>query len=169
MSIKSLFEDIADAIREKSGINDTYTPAEMPSAIRSIPSGSSTASGVTYDNTASGLTANNVQDAIDEMAGDVSTIYSDLSEINSNFYWQTNTIGIHETLVYVNVAGVGKFSTLIPSNEFVLGSTRTIIWGCGDPSNVEIRVNYIAGAVTLDRVYVNGSQVTGSTMTYYGR
>lgn len=81
MSIKSLFEDIADAIREKSGSSDTYTPAEMPSAIRSIPSGSSTASGVSYDNTSSGLTASNVQDAIDELSGDVSTINSDLSEL----------------------------------------------------------------------------------------
>lgn len=36
MSIKSLFEDIADAIREKSGSSDTYTPAEMPDAIRNI-------------------------------------------------------------------------------------------------------------------------------------
>lgn len=36
MSIKTLFEDIADAIREKSGSSDTYTPAEMPEAIRNI-------------------------------------------------------------------------------------------------------------------------------------
>lgn len=39
MSIKSLFEDIADAIREKSGSIDTYTPAEMPDAITNLPSG----------------------------------------------------------------------------------------------------------------------------------
>lgn len=39
MSIKSLFEDIADAIREKSGSSDTYTPAEMPDAISEISSG----------------------------------------------------------------------------------------------------------------------------------
>lgn len=39
MSIKSLFEDIADAIREKSGSSDTYTPAEMPGAILDISSG----------------------------------------------------------------------------------------------------------------------------------
>lgn len=39
MSIKSLFEDIADAIREKSGNSDTYTPAEMPEAIRDIVTG----------------------------------------------------------------------------------------------------------------------------------
>jgi len=81
MSIKSLFENIADAIKEKNPNIANVTPVEMPSAIRSIPSGSSTAGGVTYDNTASGLTANNVQDAIDELAEDVSTINSDLSEL----------------------------------------------------------------------------------------
>lgn len=42
MSIKSLFEDIADAIREKSGSSDTYTPAEMPEAIRNISGGGGT-------------------------------------------------------------------------------------------------------------------------------
>jgi hypothetical protein len=39
MSIKSLFEDIGDAIREKSGSSDTYTPAEMPQAIQDIETG----------------------------------------------------------------------------------------------------------------------------------
>lgn len=36
MSIRSYFENIADAIREVSGSSDTYTPAEMPDAIRNI-------------------------------------------------------------------------------------------------------------------------------------
>ena len=35
------FEDIADAIREKDGTQNTYTPAQMPTAIENIPSGSS--------------------------------------------------------------------------------------------------------------------------------
>ena len=33
------FEDIADAIREKDGTQNTYTPAQMPTAIENIPSG----------------------------------------------------------------------------------------------------------------------------------
>lgn len=36
MSIKSLFQDIADAIREVEGSSTTYTPTEMPEAIRNI-------------------------------------------------------------------------------------------------------------------------------------
>lgn len=32
-------QDIADAIREKTGGSDTYTPAQMGDAIRNIPSG----------------------------------------------------------------------------------------------------------------------------------
>lgn len=81
MSIRTYFENIADAIKTKGGTSTALTPAEMPRAILDLPTGSSTASGVTYDNTASGLTANNVQNAIDELADDVSTIYSDLSEL----------------------------------------------------------------------------------------
>lgn len=36
MSIRTYFEDIADAIREASGSSDTYTPSEMPDAIKNI-------------------------------------------------------------------------------------------------------------------------------------
>lgn len=39
MSIKNLFQDIADAIREASGNADLYTPSEMPDAIRNISGG----------------------------------------------------------------------------------------------------------------------------------
>lgn len=48
MSIKSLFEDIADAIREKSGSSDTYTPAEMPQAIANISGGGNLYTNYTY-------------------------------------------------------------------------------------------------------------------------
>lgn len=39
-----------------------------------VSSGASTASGITYDNTGSGLAATNVQDAIDELEADIPTI-----------------------------------------------------------------------------------------------
>lgn len=38
---ESYLEDIADAIRGKTGGSDTYTPAQMAAAISAIPSGSS--------------------------------------------------------------------------------------------------------------------------------
>ena len=41
--------------------------------------GGGSASDVTYDNTSSGLTATNVQDAIDEVVGDIPTALSDLT------------------------------------------------------------------------------------------
>lgn len=40
MSIRSLFQDIADAIKIKDTSIVTLSPAEMPDAIRNIPSGS---------------------------------------------------------------------------------------------------------------------------------
>lgn len=39
MSIRTYFENIADAIRQKAGTQDTYTPEEMPDAIANLPSG----------------------------------------------------------------------------------------------------------------------------------
>lgn len=39
MSIRTHFEDIAEAIREKLQSTDTFTPSEMPGAIRSISGG----------------------------------------------------------------------------------------------------------------------------------
>lgn len=39
MSIKTLFQSIADAIRQRAEVSDTWTPAEMPAAILAIPGG----------------------------------------------------------------------------------------------------------------------------------
>lgn len=41
------FEDIADAIREKDGTQNTYTPAQMPTAIENLPSGGSSPTNLT--------------------------------------------------------------------------------------------------------------------------
>ena len=41
MSIRTYFENIADALRQKTGTQNTYTPEEMPDAIINIPSGGS--------------------------------------------------------------------------------------------------------------------------------
>lgn len=38
MSIRNYFENIAEAIREKTGTTDTFTPSQMPDAIRAISS-----------------------------------------------------------------------------------------------------------------------------------
>lgn len=42
MSIRTYFENIADAIREKGGTSDALTPEEMPQAILDLPSGGGT-------------------------------------------------------------------------------------------------------------------------------
>ena len=63
---ESYLDDIADAIREQNGTENTYKPPQMAPAIRSLPVGGS-AEEITYDNTSSGLDAENVQSAIDEL------------------------------------------------------------------------------------------------------
>lgn len=62
--------DIAEAIREKSGSDETYMPAEMAPAIQGLSSGASTASEVSFDDTTAGLNADNVQSAIEALADD---------------------------------------------------------------------------------------------------
>ena len=61
------YDNIADAIRAQNGTTETYYPSEMAAAISAL-SVSGDASNITYDNTASGLTASNVQNALDELA-----------------------------------------------------------------------------------------------------
>lgn len=61
------YDNIADAIRAQNGTTETYYPSEMAAAISALSVGGD-ASKITYDNTASGLTASNVQNALDELA-----------------------------------------------------------------------------------------------------
>lgn len=135
MSIKSLFENIADAIKDKNPNVTNVTPVEMPSAIRDIPTGSSTAVGVTYDNTASGLTANNVQGAIDELAGNVSAITSDLSELNSNkadfiqaFSSATDTTYQDSGSNAYTVPETGWYRIMVRNNAYIQISGQTILF-----------------------------------------
>ena len=51
MALTDVFSDIADAIREKTGTTDTFTPAEMPDAIADIPTGAADVTDNLYDET----------------------------------------------------------------------------------------------------------------------
>lgn len=140
MSIKSLFENIADAIKDKNPNVTNVTPVEMPSAIRDIPTGSSTAVGVTYDNTASGLTANNVQGAIDELAGNVSAITSDLSELTKSSFGDS-----------INITSYTSTAYICPSDGYV----KIYAEGTTVGNKVQLEINGISAACTVRCLIAN--------------
>lgn len=76
----------------------------------------SIASKITYDNTTSGLTADNVQDAIDEISSDL--VIEDISEeFRTSMYPMDSTDG--STLVSVEAYKIGKIVsvTIVASNS----------------------------------------------------
>lgn len=76
-NVQKLFRATAAIAYSELLIKDTNCePTTMAEALANALS----AGGVSYDNTDSGLTASNVQDAIDEVNGDVETVNSDLTK-----------------------------------------------------------------------------------------
>lgn len=51
MALTNIFTDIADAIREKTGTTDTFTPTEMADAIADIPAGAADVTENLFDKT----------------------------------------------------------------------------------------------------------------------
>ena len=79
-NVQKLFRATAAIAYSELLIKDTNCePTTMAEALANALS----AGGVSYDNTDSGLTASNVQDAIDEVNGDVETVNSDLSNVGN--------------------------------------------------------------------------------------
>lgn len=75
-NVQKLFRATTAIANSELLIKDTNCePTTMAEALANALS----AGGVSYDNTDSGLTASNVQDAIDEVNGDVETVNSDLA------------------------------------------------------------------------------------------
>lgn len=79
-NVQKLFRATAAIAYSELLIKDTNCePTTMAEALANALS----AGGVSYDNTDSGLTASNVQDAIDEVNGDVETVNNDLSNVDT--------------------------------------------------------------------------------------
>lgn len=106
---------------------------------------------VTYDNTVSGLTASDVQNAIDEVAAGVNTIASDVSDIDTALTsLLTGTIAAGATSVTINDASIlttsiidiyFKDKVLSPTNVTVTTGAITIeIEAESDATYVGVRV-----------------------------
>lgn len=144
------------------------------------PSGGGTASGTSYDNTTSGLTATNVQDAIDEIDANVDTLNSNLTTTSDTL--QTNEILYkygNVRVLAINGATTDSAGNLteIPSNDrpsnnivvqtVILDSSNKLYNGyltIGNTGSVAIR--YYVAQTTTDaavganhRIYTSASWV----------
>lgn len=114
-----------------------------------------TASSVTYDNSISGLTATNVQDAIDEVDADVDTLQSSLkvyvlasASPNTTHTGNTNNTLVYSKLISANVVGAGdciQISTKFtkPSGSAVNPTVRIYVNTTASLSGATLLATYL--------------------------
>lgn len=101
-----------------------------------VSSGASTASGITYDNTVSGLTATDVQDAIDEVVSDLSTASGAISTLDAKYgTYVSGTITAGNTSITLTNVSITtssfidvyfKDSVMSPTNVTVASGSVTV-------------------------------------------
>lgn len=147
-NVQKLFRATTAIAYSELLIKDTNCePTTMAEALANALS----AGGVSYDNTDSGLTASNVQDAIDEVNGNVETVNNDLANI--------------DTVISENGA-----KNLLPNtatSQVINGVTFTVnadgtITASGTAS---AQINFLVGYVTLEPESYKISGSNGGTST----
>lgn len=166
---------VANGINSKVGVLTDLTTTDKSTVVNAINEiNGKDAGDIAYDNTGSGLTATNVQDAIDEVAqgGGGS---SNLTQIGQ----ETGTTGIaipaglEELIVIVDRAGAGdmNFTFTVPV-AFLTNTTKTFV-SCNykAASNYEYAsINATDSSIAIKEVAGNGGAVTSSSIiTVYGR
>lgn len=142
MLSESYLEDIADAIRAKTGTQDTYTPGEMPEAIEAISGG-----GITPTGTIS-ITSNGTVDVTQYASADVNVpSVTPTGTINITQNGTTDVTNYASANVNVPNPSTGTKQISITQN----GTTTENVT---DYANAEITVN------------VSGSGVNRDTITY---
>lgn len=137
---------IAGTVDAKVGLLADLTTTDRTSIVNAINEvnaavGTPTAAQVTYDNTGSGLTATNVQDAIDEVAqgGGGSIAWTQIGTDTGSADIPLTLTGYSEILIDVNFSGSGKHNTLVvpvsiltaTNQEFRGGSYESASNNCG--------------------------------------
>ena len=127
-----------NTLTNKVGTGNLNTTAQncvdaINEVLAEIPSGGSVAADdVTYDNTGSGLTATNAQDAIDELASDVNDATTELAKIEV----QRGTIP------------AGSTSATLTFNS-TIGATTFVDWYVGDGTITPTSVTTTANTVVI--------------------
>lgn len=165
---ESYLEDIADAIRSKNGSSDTYTPAEMASAISDISGGGTPtlqSKTVTYTPTTTAITdtiiADSGYDGLDEVDVTVSAVATGTAGTPTA---TKGTVSNHSVSVTPSVTNTTGYITggtktgttvSVSASELVSGSETKTANGTYDVTN-------------LAELIVNVSSVKTSTGTFTG-
>lgn len=165
---ESYLEDIADAIRSKNGLTDTYTPAEMASAISDISDGGTPtlqSKTVTYTPTTTAITdtitADSGYDGLDEVDVTVNAVASGTAGTPTA---TKGTVSNHSVSVTPSVTNTTGYITggtktgtavSVSASELVSGSETKTANGTYDVTN-------------LAELIVNVSSVKTATGTFTG-
>lgn len=123
------YNDVLYKATANIGVGDTIVPNTNCTGVTVMSElesgGAVSASGVSYDNTTSGLTADDVQEAVDELADEkIDTFSGSVTDASSNTYTAVTADGIaydatnDQLLLKVNGA-----DTVIPFNRGIAGGT----------------------------------------------
>jgi len=161
----------AIASQSLSGLTDVTitTPTDGQALVYDANSGewvngasASSASDISYDNTASGLTATDVQDAVDEVNGAMQYLYNNTGGKNLNSYPYYETSKTENGLTFTD-NGDGTITIKAASYPFTVSTTTTF--------TLHSRYNtYANGCVLKNGNYIlSGCPQGGSSSTYYMR
>lgn len=128
------------ALETQAGSEVLVTTAQtLSGAINELAggTGSIVAANVSYDGTTSGLTADDVQEAIDEVAGDLATLSSTVSDIPV----------VHEELQTATITA-GQTSATLTFTDEAIGASTLIYPSC-DVFGAIKNVAYTASTVTI--------------------
>lgn len=116
------------------------------------------ASDIEYDNTTSQLTATNVQDALDEVAGRVSDAEGDITELNSSFANEIDLTGSNYNIHYIKIGNL----CFVRGTITYTGISDTTIT---DLPSAKTNASFLARATgTGDKV---GIQLNGRIISFY--
>lgn len=147
--------DTAD-VGVADGVASLDSTGKVPSA--QLPPITSTAADVTYDNTGSGLAATNVQDAIDEVYGDIPTQASDIgaqAKITASGILKGDGAGG----VSAATAGTDYQAPLTAGTDY---ATPTQLEGKANPG----QIGYPEAGTTASRNYTAGEYICWNGLTY---
>lgn len=151
-TLTETFSNIADAIRNKNGSSDTYTPAQMPTAINAIPTGS------TINNQNKTISPTESQQQITADSG-----YTGLGIVTVNAISNTY-IGSGVTKRDDTDLSVSGATVTVPSGYYADNETKTVT--TATHSNPTASINSTNGLITASHTqaagYVNAGTTTGT-------
>ena len=167
---------VANGINSKVGVLTDLTTTDKSTVVNAINEVNGKDAGdIAYDNSGSGLTATNVQDAIDEVAQGGGGGGAAWTQIGQETGTTAITLAGTENEIIVEVgAPVGSdtlYFTIALIKDMLSGTVKTYRTGASDgTNNHNISISASSSSIALNYVNMNGTIVTNtSTITVYAK